>query len=104
VSVVVRLARRRWFLFAVPQAALTAACALGAARGSPPAPTDTPSPLAPASRPHPTEERARPTEAAPAAAPRRVLPLPTPREDERLWLDQWLDLISLTGRGVTSGC
>jgi hypothetical protein len=99
-----RLPNRRSLFFALPQVAFTAACAFGVARSSTPTPTEPTSPRATASRPLPTEAPATPTVQEPTAAPRRALPLPTPMESERLWLEEWLDLISLTHRRVTSGC
>ena len=101
---VVKLPNRRSLFFALPQVVLTAACAFGAARGSTPAPTGSGSPDPTASRLPPAEAPAIPPTQEPAATSRRVLPLPTPMESERLWLEQWLKLISLPRPTVTSGC
>ena len=80
---------------------LTAACAFGAAHSAPPAPTGTPSTGITPGGLHPTEPLAT---QEPEATPRRALPLPTPVESERLWLEEWLDFISLTHQRVSSGC
>jgi hypothetical protein len=101
VTLVVRHPNRRSFFFALPQVALTAACAFGAAHSAPPAPTDAPSTGITPGGLQPTEP---PATQEPEATPRRALPLPTPGESEWLWLEEWLKFISLTHKRVSSGC
>ena len=96
-----RQPNRRSFFFALPQVALTAACAFGAAHGSPTGPADGPPAGAARDGLHPTEP---PAARGAEAAPGRALPLPTPVESDRLWLDEWLNFVSLTYRRVSSGC
>jgi hypothetical protein len=99
----VNLVNRRSFLVAIPQVALTAACAFGAARVSTSTPTDAKSHGDTGSEPQPPDADLPATHEQ-EAAPRRVQPLPMPQEDDRSWLQEWLDLISLTGRQASSGC
>ncbi len=101
------LVSRRTFLVVVPRsaAALTAAYAFGSARGSTCGPADASLPGDAASDPQPPDAPVT----APAAqeqesVPRRAQPLPLPPEDDRAWLQEWLDLISLTSRRPASGC
>ena len=100
-TLILRQPNRRSLFFALPQVALSAACAFAALRVSSPAPSDRP-PAAVATRdsqpPEPAAAR------GPEVTPRRALPLPTPIESEQLWLDQWLNFVSLTSRKVVSGC
>ena len=49
------------------------------------------------------DERAR-TVSEPPAAAGRATPLPVPLQDERAWLQEWLDLTTLTSRKATTGC
>ena len=100
-TLILRQPNRRSLFFALPQVALSAGCAFVALRISSPAPPDR-TPVVVATRDsQPTE----PTAARePQAAPRRALPLPTPIESEQLWLDQWLNFVSLTNQKVISGC
>jgi hypothetical protein len=107
---------RRSFLVAVPRVVLGAACVVGAARVSMSGPADAPpfgrggdgmnsggggggggeSP--PPARPEP------PAPQGPEATPRRVQPLPVPAEDDRLWLQEWLDLVARPSGKAASGC
>ena len=100
-TLILRQPNRRSLFFALPQVALSAACAFAAVRVASPAPSDkTPTVVA-------TRDSRQTDPAAaggPEATPRRALPLPTPIESEQLWLDQWLNFVSLTNRRVVSGC
>jgi hypothetical protein len=103
----VGLVSRRTFLVIVPQsaAALTAAYAFGSAHGSRCGPADASLPGDAASDPHPPNAPGTAPDAQDQeSAPRRVQPLPLPPEDDRAWLQEWLDLSSLTSRRPDSGC
>ena len=97
---------RRSFLRGFPQAAIvfSAASAFGTARGSEPKPTE----IQPLGGTGSEWETPASTRAAATgqvtATPRRAQPLPTPPEDERAWLQEWLDLIELPRRRAISGC
>jgi hypothetical protein len=95
----VDIAHRRAFLLALPQAALTAACGFGAARGSTSKPTDAASPAGTGSEPQPPVE---PPTQEPGASSWRVRPLPV--EGDRAWLQEWLDLVALPSTKGTAGC
>lgn len=106
------MANRRWFLFRFPQGAiaLTAACAFGSfcsVRASLPAPWTPSSPTAAAklgggARESPLRDVRTAQELA--ATPRRVQPLPTPVEDYQAWVQEWLDLLTLGNKNVSTGC
>ncbi|HET7768819.1 MAG TPA: hypothetical protein VFN74_08570 [Chloroflexota bacterium] len=100
-TLILRQPNRRSLFFALPQVALSAACAIVAVRTSSPAPSDRPPAVVATHDSHPPEPV---TSRGPEATPRRALPLPTPIESEQLWLDQWLNFVSMTNRKVISGC
>jgi hypothetical protein len=100
---------RRSFLVAAPQVLLAATCVFGAARVSTSRPADAP-PCGGADGADGTRESqpAEPPGPAathePEAAPRRVQPLPLPAEDDRSWLQEWLDLVARTTGEAALGC
>ena len=104
---------RRSFLLCFPQAALTVACALGSTRatrvgddatseaGKASATSEAGGERVAPETPVPTAASATPEQ---MATSRRAQPLPVPPEEERWWLQEWLDLISLNSRKADVGC
>ena len=103
---------RRSFLCAVPHVAvlLTAACAWDSARvpaSKPTNPADTAPVRSTGRASQPPNEPATPVNRAsrePTATPWRAQPLPMPPENDRAWLEQWLDLLAVGNKSVTTGC
>jgi|SRR6266536_2191373 len=98
---------RRSFLLAVPQVVLAAACVFAAARGSTSRPAAAPpcgSGVDGVRESQPPDPLDLPATQGPEAAPRWVQPLPLPAEDDRSWLQEWLDLVARNTGEASSGC
>ncbi len=91
----------------MPQAVLAAAGAYVAGRLSTPGPADAPpceSGVDGGHGPQPLGPPDPPATQVPEATPRLVPPLPTPTENERAWLEEWLDLVARPTGTANSGC
>ena len=98
---------RRAFPLAITQCAAMVSVALvwSAARSAPAAPSAPSGPTETSKTVGGVNEAVSPLETPThAAASRRTLPLPTPSLDERAWLDEWRDLITMTTRKAAIGC